>query len=336
MRAMILAAGFGVRLWPLTSDRTKPAIPFLNQPLITYSLAYLQRHGLRDLIVNLHYQGDSVRAALQAYQLATGNTVNIDYSVETEVLGTSGAWNPVRHWLALDHFVVMNGKIITDTDLTAAIAHHKATGSLATLVLKPNRQRERFSEVLVNSRGQITEFGKFPNSQPDPLAPVPLMFTGIQILHPRIFDYVPTTGFSHSTQHVYPAAIAAGETISAYISEDPWYEFSTLLRYLDISLEFLRRDGQTVSCAASSNIDPQAQVTSAVLWQNVRVKAGAKLQRVIVGDGVTIPSGAEFQEVAIVRRDLVASVLRGEVHGENLVVPLAEPQDNSWRNGLPS
>jgi NDP-sugar pyrophosphorylase family protein len=342
MRALILAAGFGVRLWPLTIDRTKPAIPVLNKPLIVYSLEYLQRHGLHDLIVNLHHQGDSVRAALQAYQAAA---VNIDYSVETgEVLGTSGAWNPVRHLLDTDHFVVINGKIITDIDLTAAIAHHKATQALATLVLKPNFPRERFSEVLVTSSGQITGFGKFPPpianfenlTAAERAAPPPLMFTGIQILHPRIFDYVPPTGFSHSTQQVYPAAIAAGEKVTAYVSNDHWYELSTLSRYLDISLKFLQQEGRDLVCGSGSVISPLAQVTASILWQNVQVEAGARLQRVIVGDGVKIPANTELQEVVIVRRELVPTVLRGEVQGDNVVVPLAEPSDNRWRQGLPS
>ncbi len=123
MKAMILAAGFGTRLWPLTVGRTKPALPFLNRPLIAYTIEYLKRHGVGDLIVNLHHEPDSVRA-----QIGDGSDyeVRIDYSIEEpEILGTSGALDRVRDQLDKETFVVINGKIITDIDLGAAIAAHR-------------------------------------------------------------------------------------------------------------------------------------------------------------------------------------------------------------------
>ena len=119
MKAMILAAGFGTRLWPLTVGRTKPALPFLNRPLIAYTIEYLKRHGVEDLIINLHHEPDSVRA-----QMGDGSDygVRIDYSVEEpEILGTSGALDRVREQLDKETFVVINGKIITEIDLGAAM-----------------------------------------------------------------------------------------------------------------------------------------------------------------------------------------------------------------------
>src|ERR1041384_2013662 len=96
MKAMILAAGFGTRLWPLTLDRTKPAVPFLNKPLITYSVEYLCRFHITEMVVNLHHQGESIRRAL-----GDGSSfgVRIDYSEEKEILGTSGALDHARHLL---------------------------------------------------------------------------------------------------------------------------------------------------------------------------------------------------------------------------------------------
>src|SRR5437764_532988 len=88
MKAVILAAGFGTRLWPLTEDRTKPAIPFLNRPLIAYAVDYLAAHGIRDIIVNLHHQPESIRRALGD---GSALGVRLHYSFEEEILGTSGA-----------------------------------------------------------------------------------------------------------------------------------------------------------------------------------------------------------------------------------------------------
>ena len=114
MKAMILAAGFGTRLWPLTEDRTKPAIPFLNRPLIAYSIDYLAQAGIRDIIINLHHQPDSITGPLgDGSQFG----VNIQYSYEEEILGTSGAIDKVRDQLMDDDFIVINGKIVTNIDL---------------------------------------------------------------------------------------------------------------------------------------------------------------------------------------------------------------------------
>src|SRR5712692_1353761 len=161
MKAFILAAGFGTRLWPLTEDRTKAAIPFLNRPLIAYSVEYLASHGIRDIIVNLHHQPDSIRRAL-----GDGSKfgVNISYSFEEQILGTSGALDPVRESLLDDDFLVINGKIITNIDLGRAIAAHRRQKALATLVLKENVLREHFSIVEVDDRSWITRFAGFPDA----------------------------------------------------------------------------------------------------------------------------------------------------------------------------
>src|SRR5215208_2942756 len=122
MKAFILAAGFGTRLWPLTEDRTKPAIPFLGRPLVAYAVDYLAAHGIRDIIVNLHHQPDSIRRVLGD---GAGFGVQIHYSLEEEILGTSGAIDRVRDQLMDDDFIVINGKIVTDIDLTAAVREHR-------------------------------------------------------------------------------------------------------------------------------------------------------------------------------------------------------------------
>src|SRR5262245_50697940 len=210
---MILAAGFGTRLWPLTVGRTKPAIPFLNRPLIAYTIEYLKRYGVEDLIINLHHEPDSVRASIGD---GSRYGVRINYSVERgEILGTSGALDCVRDQLDQETFAVINGKIITDIDLGAAIATHRSRKALATLVLLPNHKRERFSEVKITEDGRISEFAGFPAPPiphtPYPIPHTPLMFTGIHILEPGIFDYIPRGVFSDSVRDVYPKAMADGK-----------------------------------------------------------------------------------------------------------------------------
>ena len=326
MRAMILAAGFGTRLWPLTIGRTKPAIPFLNRPLIAYTIEYLRGHGVTDLIINLHHEPASVRE-----QVGDGSEygVQITYSVEEpEILGTSGALDRVRHLLEEDTFLVINGKIITDLDLGAAIAAHRRRGALATLVLRPNPRRERFSEVKVRPDERGLEFAGFPDpAQTSAPGPAPLMFTGIHILEPGIFDFIPRGVFSDSVRDVYPRAMEAGALVAAHVAEGEWHELSTLARYLEVSLKFLRREGRAYSADRGCQVEDGARVEDSVLWRGVRVERGARLSECIVGDDVRIPAGASFCRAAIVRAELAASSERpekaapGEVVGENLVVP---------------
>ncbi len=115
MKAMILAAGFGTRLFPLTIDRTKPAIPFLGKPLVGYVAEYVARFGFKDVIVNLHHQPESVKKALGDGE-AFG--VKIHYTLEEpKILGTAGALDNAREYLENETFLIINGKIITDIDI---------------------------------------------------------------------------------------------------------------------------------------------------------------------------------------------------------------------------
>ena len=330
MKAFILAAGFGTRLWPLTEDRTKPAIPFLNRPLIAYSVEYLAAHGIRDQIVNLHHQPGSIRCALGD---GSAFGVNIEYSHEEVILGTSGAIDRARHELMDDDFVVINGKIITDIDLTAAINEHRKRGAIATLVLKQNRAREHFSIVEIDHLQRITRFAGFPEavtaeaiaspgSSSSKVEAAPLMFTGIQVLSPRIFDYVPRDCFSHSTIHVYPKAIEKGETVIAHISDGDWYEMSTLDRYLEASLLFMGKRGLSRIEGADCRVATSATAEKCVLWDNVTIESGARVRQAVLGDRVRIPGGATIERAAVVRRDIVGEVERGEVVGENVIVRL--------------
>jgi len=327
---MILAAGFGTRLWPLTAGRTKPALPFLNRPLIAYTIEYLKRHGVEDVIINLHHEPDSVRA-----QIGDGSDygVRIDYSVEEpEILGTSGALDRVREQLDKDTFVVINGKIITDIDLGAAIVAHTDRKALATLVLLPNHKRERFSEVKITDDGRVSEFAGFPEpvnpQSQSPNQQSPLMFTGIHVLEPGIFDYIPREVFSDSVRDVYPKAMADGKNIAAHVAggDSSWRELSTIERYLTISLEFLRREGRDTIMDEGCEVESGATVERSVLWKRARVGRGARLTECVVGDDVMIPSGAEISRAAIVRanaaslNDRPEKALPAEIIGDNLVV----------------
>jgi len=319
---MILSAGYGTRLWPLTEDRTKPAIPILGKPLVGYVAEYLAQYGCIDVLVNLHHRPESVREALGD---GTRFGVRLRYIEEPVILGTSGALDNARDLLDGETFVVVNGKIITDIDLSAALETHRKRRALATLVLLPNVKRERFS-IVKTADGKVTGFG----GMPDPgNTETPLMFTGIQIMEPEIFDFIPRGVFSHSTTDVYPRAIAEGRTIAAHVAEGKWYELSTLRRYLDITLEMLSGTGSSVTKGKECVLANDAEMTETILWDNVIVESKAKLKRVILADDVRIPAGEVIEDAAVVPASLIAGkpipekALKGEFRGENFVVSIA-------------
>lgn len=331
MKAMILAAGFGTRLFPLTIDRTKPAIPFLGKPLVGYVAEYIAKFGFKDVVVNLHHQPQSVIAAL-----GNGSDfgVTINYTLEQPtILGTAGALDNAREHLQDDTFLVVNGKIITDIDIAAALETHRSSGAIATMILKPNMKRERFT-IVETADGRVTGFGDYaaPVTEAElrdvehPIA-VPLMFTGIHILEPTVFEYIPRGVYSDIVPTFYNPAIKRGEKIAAHVTDANWFELSTIPRYLDISLAMM--NGNDVFLGENSRIASSAKLTDSVVWDNVTVGEDAALYRTIVADGVEIGPGEHFENAAIVRADMVRScseipekALKGYIQGDNYIVPL--------------
>ena len=339
MKAMILAAGFGTRLFPLTIDRTKPAIPFLGKPLVGYVAEYIAKFGFTDVVVNLHHQPESVKKAL-----GDGENfgVKIQYTLEEpKILGTAGALDNARRYLEHETFLIINGKIITDIDISAALETHRNSGALATMVLKPNPQRERFT--IVETEGKlIIGFGDFPEQDsglatqeiqnPKSKIQNPLMFTGIHILEPRVFDYIPRGVYSDIVPTFYRPAIARGEKIVAHITNGNWFELSTIPRYLDISLAMLNGRKEKIVRGENVKISASATVKDSVIWDDVTIADGAHVSKTIIADGVKIGKDERFENVAIVRAEMLnhcdeipEKALRGYTHGENYVVPL-----NQW------
>jgi NDP-sugar pyrophosphorylase family protein len=331
MKAMILAAGFGTRLFPLTIDRTKPAIPFLGKPLVGYVAEYIAKFGFKDVVVNLHHQPDSVIEALGGGEEFG---VRIHYTREVpNILGTAGALDKARDLLGDDTFLIVNGKIITDIDIAAAIDTHRRTGAIATMVLKPNTKRERFT-IVETEAGYVTGFG--PSATPlteeeirdtEHEIVTPLMFTGIHILEPGVFEYIPHGVYSDIVPTFYNPALAKGEKIAAHVTDANWFELSTIPRYLDISLAMM--NGADVCIGENCSISADSAVRDSVIWDDVNIKQGANLYRTIIADGVTIEEGENFENAAIVRAEMVRSceeipekALRGYIQGENYIVPL--------------
>ncbi|RPJ80817.1 MAG: hypothetical protein EHM18_17875, partial [Acidobacteria bacterium] len=291
VRALVLAAGFGTRLVPLTLFRAKPAIPFLERPLIQYSLEMLRRAGIVDVVVNLHHLPETVRQAV-------GNAFpGVRYSFEPEILGTGGAMVKVREFLRDDHFVLCNGKIYFEENLAAVLSFHRESGALATLVLVPSDQNPGFNPVFVSPDREVRGFG--PGYLPR-AGDAPYVFTGVHVLSPEVLDRIPD-GPSDSVRDLYIPLIREGKRVNGFVSQAYWCEASTPSRYLEKSFEVLRRRGRAdnVIASQSSKLHPTAVVRESIIWDQVTIGERANLNRVIAVGNITVPAGAQFGDAVM-------------------------------------
>ena len=297
MKGMILAAGLGTRLQPLTKFRAKAAVPFLNRPLIHYAWELLAGAGLQEIMINSHHLPHSIEDAVQDMKTEGQETPPILFSHEAQMLGTAGAIGKVRDFLAGDTFVVCSGKIYFEQELDQAIGLHQETESLVTLLLVPYSDKDSYNPVFLDEQNKITGFGPIKNgAHPDK----PHVFTGVHILDPKIFDFIPE-GRSDTVQDIYPRLIEEGYRVQGFVSKAYWCECSTPQSYLMRSLEALQRKGldnliegeasplcQGVVAPRSVQIDSTSIVKDSVLWDDVKVGPNSSLSGVIVTDGVTL------------------------------------------------
>lgn len=301
VQAMMLAAGLGTRLWPLTATRGKPAVPFRGRPLIRGMLDWLADHGVRDVVVNTHHQPASIEAALAD----PPPQVTVRFSPEPEILGTAGGLARARDAGLLDPdrtTLIVNAKLVTEIDLSRAAAVHRASGAAATLVLRPNRAREAFTTVRVEG-DRVEGFG--PSRVPE--GPNPLLFTGIHLLEPELLRRAQPV-FSDTIRDLYPPEIAARRVL-AHVDEARWEEFSTLDRYLELQLSGLEPPRTVVAEGAA--VASGAALSDCVVWPGARVEAGARLSRCVIAEGVTVPARVDLRDAVLFPESWIASAPPG-------------------------
>jgi mannose-1-phosphate guanylyltransferase len=217
MRAMILAAGLGTRLRPLTNTVPKALVPVAGRPLIEYGLLFLKSQGIEEVVINLHYLGEKIRAALgdgSVYGL------RITYSPEELLLETGGGIKKARTFLDGETFVVLNCDTILELDLHALLTAHRKHRAVATLVLRPDPEAARYGILETDAWGRIRRFLGQPAEMSESLSPY--MFTGCQMLEPRVFAFMPEGKPFSTTRETYPQMLRAGESLYGFIHTGPW------------------------------------------------------------------------------------------------------------------
>lgn len=286
--ALILTAGLGTRLRPLTLVRAKPAIPLAGTPLVERIIGWLVSHGIADVVLNLHYRPETVAAIVgDGRQYAT----RVRYSWESpEVLGSAGGPRLAAPIIGADPFLIVNGDTLTDLDLSALTSAHARHAPLVTMALVPNTEPDRYGGIRLDDRGVVTGF-----AARGPAAVGTFHFIGVQVAAAETFASVTPGSVANSVGGVYDRLIAERPgSIRGYVCGASFWDIGSVADYWRTSLAFAEHDRGTLGLGAGVHIDPTAVVRASIVWDRVTVGARAVLDGCIVTDDVTIPAEAAY------------------------------------------
>jgi len=317
MKAMVLAAGLGTRLRPLTYEITKPMVPVLDRPVMEHILDLIDRHSFEGVIANLHYFPATIREYFGE---------RISYSFEQELLGTAGGVRACREFFGDEPFLVISGDALTDIDLSAFAERHREAGGIATLAVKRVPDTREYGVVLHDRDGRITGFQEKP--EPDE-ALSDLGNCGIYMFDPRIFDYFPETPFVDWAKDVYPALLE--NDVPFYIHElsEYWNDVGSLAElrqgtfdalHGELRLEMQGRElSPGVTVAGGSPLREDTDVDGTVwIGRGVELGVGVRLMGpIVLGDGAKVGDGAQLRESIVFPGTEIAagSILIGAIAG---------------------
>jgi len=299
--ALVLTAGLGTRLRPLSFVRAKAAVPVNGETLARRVIRWLAAQDVTNLVLNLHHLPATVaRSVGDGSELG----VRVRYSWENPVLGSAGG---PRHALPLltdrgsgsdpGTFFIINGDTLTDVELASVFARHRESGARVTMALIPNAWPDKYGGVLLSNEGYISGFTRAGSGLPS------FHFIGVQVANAEVFAPLEDGVPAESVNAHYPRLIADDpRSVAAFVSDASFRDIGTPADYLETSLRLADSEGDRMVSARGTLIDATARVERCAVWDDVRIGPGAQLVECIVADAVTIPPGAAYRRVAIVRR----------------------------------
>jgi mannose-1-phosphate guanylyltransferase len=332
MRAMVLAAGVGSRLDPLTTQIPKPLVPVANVPVMEHMLNLLKKNQVFEVVSNLHHLPDKLT---QYFGDGSQLGMNLTYHYEKELSGDAGGVRACREFLQGGTFIVLMGDLLTDADLTAIVAEHKRKGALATIGIKRVDDVSQFGVVLTDENGFITGFQEKPRPEE---ALSDLASTGIYVFEPEVFDHIPARGTYGFGRQLFPRLVEQGAPILGSEITRYWSDVGTIKQYRTSNFDAL--DG-AVSVdmpgtktdfgwlGTNSHIADNCQIEGRLLvGNNSRIAKGVKIRgSVIIGDDCFIDQNAELEDSIIWSDVSVESGarLKQSVIGFNCVVNGTKP-----------
>jgi mannose-1-phosphate guanylyltransferase len=335
MQALILAGGEGTRLRPLTSRVPKPVVPLVDRPFIAFMLEWLRGHGVDDVVMSCGFLAGGVRAVLGD---GSGSGVRLRYVEEPRPLGTGGALKFAEDLLD-ERFLMLNGDVLTDLDVTAQLALHEQRGARATLALTPVDDPSAYGLVRTLEDGAVTGFVEKP-------APEQIdthnISAGIYVLERDVLGLLEPGAPASIERDVFPRLV--GDGLYAYVGEGYWLDIGTPERYLEgtfdilegtVSTELAERHSSTL-VAPDCDVAPTARVggrvvlgagvtvgahttiDSAVVLDGARIGADCTLRSCIIGPGAVIGDGTRVDDFAMVGADAALGAHTILTHGAKL------------------
>ena len=298
MKAMVLAAGYGARLRPLTETLPKPMFPVMNRPMLEHTFSLLRANGMTDVVANLHHLPEKVT---DYFGDGASFGVRLRYSLEETLLGTAGGIKAAQPLLeeAEDEndFLVINSDILTDIDLRRVVEFHRRKRAVLTLVLRRAANPEQFERIETGADGRII---RFPGAAAAPVSEKTMMFTGIQIMSPELFARIPSTGFCGTTESVFPEMIRQGLAVYGYPHTGYWSDVGQRHSYLQTHRDILEgkiaAGGDAGSGYAGLRNGEHPAVTPPVfLGEHCRIAENAR-----VGPYAVLGNHCEVQDGAVV------------------------------------
>jgi len=326
---MILAAGFGTRLKPLTLGLPKPMFPVLNRPLLEHTLNFLSSQGIQDIIVNVHHLPEKI---IEYFGDGSDFGVRLQFSREDEILGTAGGLKKAQSFLEKETFLVLNSDVLANINLDSAFKFHKEKKACLTLVVRQDAEPEKYSPIQLADDGRITRFvdasikHSFATTQR-------IMFTGIQIMEPEIFSRIPANKFCGTTEDIFPSMIEEGLPVYGYLHEKYWIDMGTRETYIQAQADALEgrlalktspsrnpegplvvppvHIGKGCEISNDAQVGPHtvlgdgcrirsgAVVENSILWEGATIGSDATVQNSIIGKGVAIDTGAQVVDKSL-------------------------------------
>lgn len=276
---LVLAAGLGTRLDPLTRLVAKPAVPVGDRALGVRVLEWLGREGITDVVLNLHHLPHTITGLIgDGAQMG----LRVRYSYERDVLGSAGGPRHALGLLTSDPFLIVNGDTLTDIALAPVVAAHAASGADVTMVVIPNPARDRYNGILAEADGAVRAFIPKGHAQPT------WHFVGIQVVSHRIFAGLPDNTPAETVREIYRDLVAREPgRVRIHPVEAVFHDVGTPADYLAMCEEF-------------AGVDARGNV----VWPGATIAPGTRLSRCIVAGPVSVPSGLSADGAVLVPRDV--------------------------------
>jgi mannose-1-phosphate guanylyltransferase len=302
MQALILAGGEGTRLRPLTSTVPKPVVPLVDRPFIRFMLDWLRSHGVADVVMSCGHLASGVRNVLGD---GSAFGIRLRYVEEPRPLGTGGALKFAESLLA-DRFLMLNGDVLTDMDLTAQIGQHERTGAVATLALTPVEDPSAYGLVRTRDGGEVTEFVEKP--APDQIDTRNIS-AGVYVLERSVLDMLEPEQPASIERDVFPRLVGKG--LYGRESDGYWLDIGTPERYLEGTFDILEgtvtsgvqeRMGDSYLCVEDGVESAGRIIPSALVESGCRIGESARIGgRVVLEHGVMVGAQTTIERAVVMR-----------------------------------